>query len=151
MSKESDLQVLQAMKSEIMEIYELNEKCRKLSGECERLSQQAAKPAPFEFKKAETNEYASLKSEFDRQWADKHKDAAKYRKIFLIANTVIVSLITLLIVADMCFKTEILVKNEAVTKVFEPGTGNNIVAACAQVCLAATLIILPWYFTRKGK
>lgn len=149
MSRESDLQALQSIKDEIVEIYNLNEKCRTLSEECEKLSKQASSPEPFSFERIPENEHEKLKAEYDRQWKEKHQGTNKISRIFLILNTVIIAAISLLIIADVCFHTGIIIKPDMALKLTEAKLSENIIAVLAQAGIAVLLIALPWKLMRR--
>ena len=149
LSRENDLQILQTMKNEIIEIYNLNEKCQALSNECENLSNQVTTPKPFEFNRDPENSQEELKAEFDKQWVKNHENTGKYRLFFLILNTVVISVMSVLIISDICFKTGIIIGSQSVDALKSTVT-DGAFAALIQVIFAALLIGIPWKLVKKG-
>lgn len=149
LSRENDLQILQTMKDEIIEIYNLNEKCQKLSDECEELANQITTPKPFEFKRAPENSQETLKAKFDKQWIKGHENANKYRLLFLILNTVVISVLSILIISDICFKTGIIIESQTAIALANTD-GERAITAVMQIITAAVLIGIPWKFVKKG-
>lgn len=149
MSRESDLQALQAMKEEIVEIYNLSEQCKKLSDECEELSGKINSPEPFSFARKPENSEQKLKAVYNKEWETAHKNGGKLWRIPLIINTVIVSVITLIIISDYCFKTGIIIGGEILSEVCtsRSDTIENIILAAA---FAFPLIYIPWRIAGKG-
>ena len=149
MSRESDLQVLQSIKDEIVEIYNLNEKCRTLSEECEKLSRQASSPRPFSFERIPENEHEKLKAEYDKQWKEKYQGKNKISRFFLILNTVVIAAISLLVIADVCFHTGIIIKPDMALALTDGKLSENIIVVLAQSGIAVFLIALPWKLMRR--
>lgn len=149
MSRESDLKILRDMKDEIVEIYTLNEECQKLSRECEQLSKSIEHPEPFSFKKETANTQSQMQHEFDVQWRQSHVNADKYSIIFLIANTAIIAILSIIVMCDLLFDTHIFISQEQLTVIDEKEFRNILLVAQAAVC--AALITIPWITIKKGK
>lgn len=116
MSRESDLQALKNMKEEIVEIYNLSEQCKKLSDECEELSGKIKSPEPFAFARKPENSEQKLKAVYNKEWENAHKNGGRLWRVPLIINTVIVSVITLIIISDYCFKNRSYYKQRGIKR-----------------------------------
>ena len=144
MSRESDLQALKNMKEEIVEIYNLSEQCKKLSDECEELSGKIKSPEPFAFARKPENSEQNLK-----EWENAHKNGGRLWRVPLIINTVIVSVITLIIISDYCFKTGLIINSE-VLSVFVTSPLDTVINIILSAALAFLLIYAPWRIAGKG-
>ena len=149
MSRESDLQALQNMKEEIVEIYNLSEQCKKLSDECEKLSGKIKSPEPFDFARKPENSEQKLKAVYNKEWETAHKNGGKLWRVPLIINTVIVSVITLIIISDYCFKTGLIINSE-VLSVFVTSPLDTVINIILSAALAFLLIYAPWRIAGKG-
>ena len=149
MSRETELKALQDMRDELIEIYELNEKCKKLSDECEALSDKIKSPEPFSFARKPENSEQRLKAAYDKEWETAHKNGGRLWRIPLIINTVIVSVISLMIISDYCFKTGFIINSE-VLSVFATTPFDTVINIVFQTALAFLLIYAPWRIAKKG-
>ena len=149
MSRESELKILQDMRDELIEIYDLNEKCKKLSDECENLACKIKSPEPFNFARKPENSEQRLKATYDKEWENTHKNGGKLWRIPLIINTFIVAVITLIIISDYCFKTGIIINSE-VLSVFVTSPSDTVINIIFQSVLAFLLIYAPWRIAKKG-
>ena len=67
----------------------------------------------------------------------------------MILNTVIIAAISLLIIADVCFHTGIIIKPDMALKLTDAKLSENIIAVLAQAGIAVLLIALPWKLMRR--
>lgn len=148
MNRESDLQALKNMKEEIVEIYNLSEQCKKLSDEYEELSGKIKSPEPFAFARKPENSEQKLKAVYNKEWENAHKNGGRLWRVPLIINTVIVSVITL-IISDYCFKTGLIINSE-VLSVFVTSPLDTVINIILSAALAFLLIYAPWRIAGKG-
>lgn len=149
MSRESELQILQDMKNEIVEIYDLSERCKKMSDECDALSDEINSPAAYSFNELPANNEESLKKEFNEKYREKQLSGGKLRYVFPIINTIIVLLMSVIILADFNAGTGILISPEQVKTVCEFEQNITLITVL-QIFAAFFMIYIPFRLAKRG-
>ena len=81
--------------------------------------------------------------------ASSHKNGGRLWRVPLIINTVIVSVITLIIISDYCFKTGLIINSE-VLSVFVTSPLDTVINIILSAALAFLLIYAPWRIAGNG-
>ncbi len=155
MSREDDLKTLRDFKDEIVEIYELKDKCEKLDAECRELHEAVTNPKTPVFNRKAENAQSKLKAEFDKQWSEKCKSAKGLRLILMIINTAVVSVLSVILSVDFIFDTAVLINTKAAgTKYAEnlaDSPSERAILVAAQLIFAAIFTAVPWLVTKSRK
>ena len=86
---------------------------------------------------------------YNKEWENAHKNGGRLWRVPLIINTVIVSVITLIIISDYCFKTGLIINSE-VLSVFVTSPLDTVINIILSAALAFLLIYAPWRIAGKG-
>ena len=86
---------------------------------------------------------------YNKEWENAHKNGGRLWRVPLIINTVIVSVITLIIISDYCFKTGLIINSE-VLSVFVTSPLDTVINIILSAALAFLLIYAPWRIAGNG-
>ena len=86
---------------------------------------------------------------YNKEWENAHKNGGRLWRVPLIINTVIVSVITLIIISDYCFKTGLIINSE-VLGVFVTSPLDTVINIILSAALAFLLIYAPWRIAGNG-
>ncbi len=137
MSREQDLQQLQAMNDELKMVeaatWRRNEDLKKISD----LQNQIADSGNLQFEPEDADNYEDLLEEFSDTWYNNHASPSKATTVMLLINILLVGIPAILMGADILFKTGFIIP---VTKLAE--VANNMPLAVAGVICQVLLFVL---------